>query len=75
MSSKATMSIVEAAARLGIGKNAAYAAVARGEIPVITIGKRKKVPIPAFEAMLHLKSRQEAVAIELFQRLRQEGLA
>ena len=47
----------------------------RGEIPVITIGKRKKVPIPALEAMLNLRSRQEAVAIELLQRLRQEKLA
>ncbi len=39
-----TMSIEECARRLGIGRNSAYEAVARGEIPVIRVGKRLLVP-------------------------------
>jgi excisionase family DNA binding protein len=35
-----TQTIVEAAKELGIGRNQAYAAARRGEIPVIRIGKR-----------------------------------
>jgi len=37
-------SVVEAARLLGLGRNAAYAAVARGDIPTIRIGRRKLVP-------------------------------
>jgi Helix-turn-helix domain len=36
----------------GVGKNAAYAAAARGEIPVIRIGSRLRVPVVALERML-----------------------
>jgi excisionase family DNA binding protein len=44
---------VEAAARLlGIGRNGAYEAVRRGEIPSLRIGKRLLVPTKALEAML-----------------------
>ncbi len=42
----------DAANRLGIGKNAAYAAAARGELPVIRIGSRVLVIRSAFEKML-----------------------
>jgi excisionase family DNA binding protein len=35
-----TQSIDEAAKELGIGRNQAYAAAKRGEIPTIKIGKR-----------------------------------
>lgn len=48
----ATLSIVEAAKRLGIGRNQAYEAAQRGEIPNIKIGKRILVPRLAFERML-----------------------
>jgi excisionase family DNA binding protein len=45
---------VEAAAEiLGIGRNQAYAAAARGEIPVIRIGKRLLVPIAALERLVN----------------------
>jgi excisionase family DNA binding protein len=47
-----TISIAEAARRLGIGRNQAYAAARRGEIPVIEFGRTKRVPLPAFDQML-----------------------
>lgn len=47
-----TISIEEAARQLGIGRNSAYEAAARGEIPTIRIGKRILVPRAAFERML-----------------------
>ena len=50
---KATLTIVEVAAVLGIGKNQAYEAAHRGEIPTIKIGKRILVPRVAFERMLN----------------------
>jgi excisionase family DNA binding protein len=46
------MSVPEAGAKLGLGRNAAYAAAARGEIPVIRIGSLLKVPRHAFDRML-----------------------
>ncbi len=42
----------EAANRLGLSRNTAYEAAARGEIPTIRIGRRLLVPIAAFEKML-----------------------
>jgi len=47
-----TYSIPEAAALLGINRNTAYEAAARGELPVIKIGKRLLVPRARLEAML-----------------------
>jgi excisionase family DNA binding protein len=47
-----TMSIEEAARLLGIGRNSAYDAAARGDIPTIRIGKRILVPRAAFERLL-----------------------
>jgi len=35
-----------------LGKNASYAAAARGEIPVIRIGSRLRVPVAALERMM-----------------------
>jgi excisionase family DNA binding protein len=49
----ATTTIVDAAKRLGIGRNQAYEAAAhRGEIPVIKIGTRLLVPTKALDRML-----------------------
>lgn len=36
----------------GLGRNASYAAAARGEIPTIRIGSRLRVPIAALDKML-----------------------
>ena len=46
------VSVVEAARILGIGKNLAYDAVARGEIPSIRVGGRILVPVAALDQML-----------------------
>jgi excisionase family DNA binding protein len=48
-----TLSVPEAGERyLGLRRNAAYAAADRGEIPVIMIGRRMRVPVRALERML-----------------------
>lgn len=70
---RVTISVPEAARRLGIGRNQGYEAAARGEIPTIRLGKRLLVPVAAFEAMLAVKSKQEIVATELVRRLQAEG--
>lgn len=47
-----TVSVPEAGRRLGIGRNAAYEAVRRGEIQAIHLGRLLRVPIPVLERML-----------------------
>jgi excisionase family DNA binding protein len=47
-----TLTVEEAARELGIGRNTAYLAVRRGEIPTISIGRRLLVPRDALERML-----------------------
>lgn len=49
---KGTYSIPEAAKFLGIGRNAAYEAVRKGQIPTIRIGRRLLVPKAALSKML-----------------------
>ena len=49
---KLAITVSEAACRLGIGRNSAYEAVRRGEIPTIRIGKRILVPISALDRLL-----------------------
>lgn len=49
---KKVITIPEAAEALGIGKNSAYEAAKRGEIPVLRIGRRLVVPRAAFERLL-----------------------
>ena len=49
---KRTLTIDEAAKALGIGRNSAYEAAKRGEIPTIKIGGRILVPRAALERML-----------------------
>ena len=52
-----TMSVPEAGWEyLGLGKNAAYEAVRRGDLPVIKIGARMRVPVLAMEMMLEAAS-------------------
>ncbi|MBS0244625.1 MAG: helix-turn-helix domain-containing protein [Proteobacteria bacterium] len=46
------ITVIEAAKALGIGRNSAYAAAARGEIPTIRIGGRLVVPLEAFRERL-----------------------
>jgi excisionase family DNA binding protein len=49
---RAVMTVPEAGARLGLGRNSSYAAAARKEIPTIQIGRLLRVPKVAFERML-----------------------
>ena len=51
-STRLTMTVPEVAKVLGIGKNQAYEAVRRGDIPCIRIGKRILVPTRALERLL-----------------------
>ena len=51
-SSPITCSVPEAGERLGIGRNSAYAAAKRGEIPTIRIGKLLRVPEAALARKL-----------------------
>jgi excisionase family DNA binding protein len=46
------MTVPEAGKILGLGRNAAYEAARRGDIPVIRIGKLLHVPMAAFHNML-----------------------
>ncbi len=47
-----TISVPEAGRDLGLSRNSAYAAAARGEIPTIRIGRKLRVPVQALERML-----------------------
>ena len=47
-----TISVPEAARRLGIGRNQAYEAARNARIPTIRFGRRLVVPLAAFERML-----------------------
>jgi len=49
---KQTISVIEAGKALGLGKNASYEAVHRGELPVLKIGGRFLIPKAAFERFL-----------------------
>ena len=46
------ISVLEAAERLGLGKNAAYKAAAEGSIPTVRVGGRILVPIEALNKLL-----------------------
>ena len=47
-----TVSVPEAGKLLGLGKDAAYAAAARGDLPVLRFGRWLRVPTAALRAML-----------------------
>jgi excisionase family DNA binding protein len=48
----ATLSVPEAGRLLGLGRNAAYDAARRGELPVLEFGRKKRVPCVALQRML-----------------------
>ncbi len=43
-----------------LGRNASYEAAKRGEIPIIKVGRKLRVPIVALEAMLNAAGQQAA---------------
>lgn len=49
---KLVYTVPEAGKKLGLSRNAAYEAAARGEIPTMRFGKLLKVPKIAFDRML-----------------------
>ncbi len=49
---RATLTVPQAGAILGIGRNSAYDAARKGEIPTIRIGGRILVPRTRFERLL-----------------------
>jgi excisionase family DNA binding protein len=51
-SERETLTVEEAAVKLGIGRNSAYEGVRSGEIPSVRIGKRIVVPSRALERLL-----------------------
>ncbi len=57
-----TYSVEEAARVLGIGRNGAYEAVRRGDIPSIRIGKRYLIPKAALERLLSSATVHERTA-------------
>jgi excisionase family DNA binding protein len=52
MTEPLTLSVEETAKALGIGRNQAYEAVHKGEIPAIRVGSRWLVPIRALKRLL-----------------------
>ena len=44
--------VPEAGAKLGLSRNASYAAAKRGDLPTIKIGKLLRVPKAAFDQLL-----------------------
>jgi excisionase family DNA binding protein len=50
-----TYTIAEAAKLIGVGRNTAYEAAKSGQIPTISIGRRRLVPKAALELILTLK--------------------
>jgi excisionase family DNA binding protein len=47
-----TISVPEAGVLLGIGRDAAYAAAAAGQIPVLKLGRSLRVPVPKLLELL-----------------------
>jgi excisionase family DNA binding protein len=47
-----TLAVPEAGKLLGLGRSAAYAAAANGELPVIRFGKLMRVPLVALQRMM-----------------------
>jgi excisionase family DNA binding protein len=48
-----TMTVTEAAQRLGISRAHAYELVTRGELPSLRLGRRIVIPIRPLEALLN----------------------
>jgi len=49
------LTVPQAAKFLGIGRSSAYDAARRGELPTISFGRRKLVPVTAVERLLGLE--------------------
>jgi excisionase family DNA binding protein len=61
-SAASVLTVEEAAHELRIGRTAAYAAVQRGDIPTIRIGRTLRVPRHALDRMLGRENGESPVA-------------
>jgi excisionase family DNA binding protein len=52
-SDRLTLTVEEAALRLGISRTLAYELVRQGKIPSLRLGRRRLVPVRALDLMLH----------------------
>jgi excisionase family DNA binding protein len=52
ISPRRTVTVAEAASILGIGRNSAYEAAKRGEIPTIKIGRLVLIPLDGLDRLL-----------------------
>ena len=59
-SDRLVLKVPEAGAKLGLGRNASYAAAKRGDIPTIRIGRLLRVPVRAMERLLDQSCRDLA---------------
>lgn len=50
-----TLTVAQAAEMLGVSRDSAYTAVRKGEIPSISVGRRKVIPTAAFLKLLGLE--------------------
>ena len=55
ISPKLTITVTEAAKLLKVSRNAAYRAVAVGEIPAIRVGRRILIPVARLNKLLGIK--------------------
>jgi excisionase family DNA binding protein len=56
--------VKEAAAILGVGRNTAYEAIKRNEIPSVRIGRRLVVPRGALEQLLAARREPSGLSVE-----------
>ncbi len=57
-----TCSVPEAGQLLSLGRDASYAAVARGEIPSLRLGRRLVVPVPKLLELVGLPQTSESAS-------------
>lgn len=62
MHTPATLSVREAAARCGIGRDYLYRAVRDGRVPAIHVGRRIVIPAAALETWLAAEADRQAAA-------------
>ena len=53
------LNVPEAGGKLGLGRNASYAAAKRGDLPTIKIGRLLRVPVRALEEILNTALRKQ----------------
>ena len=63
-----TISVVEAGRYFGLKRAGSYAAAARGDLPVIRVGRRLRVSVAGLERMLR-EARPQRVTLEDFGQL------